>query len=90
MEGWLADEEGGDVAVGGGDDQVAVDAAYQAEKHYAGKGDPHADAFATGATEGGDDTLFFADEHGFDHEEVVVEGDDGVDQSDEHEDVDGR
>ncbi len=68
-------------------EKIVVDTAYDAEKEYSSNSDPHAEALAARRTEVGDLTFVLTDKHSLHDKEIVVERDDGVDQSDQHEDI---
>lgn len=69
---------------------VDVDATYQSDEDDAQHTQDEAGTLAPVALDGGNDAVVLTQEHGLDHQQVVVERDDGVDQRDEHEHVDGH
>lgn len=69
-------------------EQVTVNTAYDAKENDACNGNPQTEALAESGAKFRNCRFIFADEHRLDHEEIVVEGDDGVDQGYQHEDVD--
>ena len=68
---------------------VSVDAADQTDEDDAQYTQDEACTLGPVALDGGNHTIVLAQEHRLNHQQVVVQRDDGVDQRDEYEDVDG-
>ena len=66
---------------------ILVDVGDDTEEDDASYAEGEGNALAACALEGGDGRLVAGDPYRLDYEEVVVEGDDGVDEGDEHEHV---
>ena len=69
-------------------ENVIVEAADNAEEDDAGYGNPHCHTLGACRLECGNDRFVIAEEHCLDHEEIVEERHDGVDQRYQHKDVD--
>ena len=61
-------------------EDFVVEAADDAEENYSGYCPPHSDALGASRFESGNDRFVIAEEHGFDHKQIVEERHDGVDQ----------
>ena len=68
---------------------VGIDAADQADEDDTSHTQNESQTLGPMALEGGNHAIVLAQEHGLDHEQVVVQRNDRVDQRDEHQNVDG-
>ena len=71
-------------------EQRAVAAANDTEQYDAGHSDNETEALGTSRFETCDGAFLFSDIHCLHYEKIVVERNDGVDEGDKHEDVDGN
>ena len=69
---------------------VGVDAAHQADEDDAKHTQDETGALGPMTLDGGNHAVVLTQEHGLDHEQVVVQRDDRVDQRDEYQHVDGH
>ena len=84
----LLDEVYVEDAVACNAEQPVVYGAYDAEQQDAADGNHEAEALGECRAESFDLTRLFADIHCLDHQKIVVQGNDGVDEGDEHQYVD--
>lgn len=69
--------------------KIIVYVAYDTETDDTGNANPHAETFGASRAESGNGVFAVVDEHRLHHEEVVVEGDDGVNQRYQHKHIEG-
>lgn len=72
------------------DKDFVVEATYEAEGKDTGHSHPHRDALAASRLEGRNHRLVIAEEHCLHYQQIVEEGDDSVDQGNEHQDIEGN